>query len=116
MSEPGLQDFSLKIARSTTLIGLDVGGSKTAVVEGTCDAMILQRREFPTRVTQRMQVIVQNNVITGALSSKGTIKPPLPAKLLQWFPVLRRIPARLVGMGVRPEHVRTLEAAAASKA
>jgi glucokinase len=48
MNEPGPQDFSEKLARSGTLIGLDVGGTKTAVVEGTCDAEILQRREFPT--------------------------------------------------------------------
>jgi 2-polyprenyl-6-methoxyphenol hydroxylase-like FAD-dependent oxidoreductase len=74
-------------------------------------AAVQRRREFPTRVTQRLQVIVQNNVITGALSSKATIKPPLPAKLLQRFPILRRIPARLVGMGIRPEHVRTPEVA-----
>src|SRR5262245_23557402 len=48
MSEPGLQDFSDKHDRSRTIIGLDVGGTKTAVIEGTCDAEILQRREFPT--------------------------------------------------------------------
>ena len=74
-------------------------------------AAVQKRREFPTRVTQRLQVLVQNNVITGALSSKGAITPPLPAKLLQRFPILRRIPARLVGVGIRPEHVRTPEAA-----
>jgi 2-polyprenyl-6-methoxyphenol hydroxylase-like FAD-dependent oxidoreductase len=78
-------------------------------------AAVQKRRELPTRVTQRLQVIVQNNVITGALASKGPIKPPLPAKLLQRFPILRRIPARLVGMGIRPEHVRTPEITVPSK-
>jgi len=36
-------------------------------------------------------------------------KPPLLFKLLRFFPVLRRIPARLVGVGIRPEHVHTLD-------
>ena len=45
---------------------------------------------------------------------KGTArpKPPFPAKLLNWFPLLQRLPARIIGLGVRPEHVRTPEAVA----
>ncbi len=39
------------------------------------------------------------------------LSPPLIMKLLGWFPIPRRIPARLVGIGVRPEHIRTAEAA-----
>jgi 2-polyprenyl-6-methoxyphenol hydroxylase-like FAD-dependent oxidoreductase len=69
------------------------------------------RREFPTRVIQRFQVLVQNRVITGVLGSKTELKPPLLVKLFKYFPILRRIPARLLGLGVRPEHVRTPERA-----
>jgi 2-polyprenyl-6-methoxyphenol hydroxylase-like FAD-dependent oxidoreductase len=70
---------------------------------------VQRRREWPTRVTQRMQVIVQNRVVSRVLegSSAATLKPPLIIRLLGRFPALRRIPARLVGMGVRPEHVET---------
>jgi len=68
---------------------------------------VQRRREWPTRVTQAIQVFVQNQVIARALSGTITPKPPL---LLTWFPWLRRIPARLVGLGIRPEHVRTSEA------
>ena len=79
-------------------------------------AAIQQRREFPIRVTQKLQVLVQNNLIDKVLHSTARPKPPFAAKFLQWFPVLQRLPARLVGMGVRPEHVRTPEAEPARQA
>ena len=65
------------------------------------------RREFPTRVTQWAQVQVQNRVLSPTLSGRQSIRPPLFLRLFQKFPLLRRIPARLIGIGVRPEHVRT---------
>ena len=68
---------------------------------------VQRRRTFPTRATQRMQVIVQNNVIRRVLGSTKPIRPPWPVKLLGRWKFLRRIPARVVGMGFRPEHVKT---------
>ncbi len=68
---------------------------------------VQERREFPTRVTQRMQVFMQNKVIEVALGADKALDAPLPLRLMSRFAWLRRIPARLVGMGVRPEHVRT---------
>ena len=65
------------------------------------------RRELPTRVTQRMQVFLQDRVISRVLGGRGPVRPPLVLRLLVRFPVLRRIPGRLVGLGIRPEHVRT---------
>jgi len=70
---------------------------------------VQDRREFPTRVTQRLQVFLQNSVIRNALVSDGELKPPLFLKLLRNFPLLRRIPARVLGLGIRPEHVQTPE-------
>jgi 2-polyprenyl-6-methoxyphenol hydroxylase-like FAD-dependent oxidoreductase len=72
---------------------------------------VQHRREFPTRVTQRIQLILQNNVIGRALVSHGELKPPLLFRLLRDFPLLRRFPARVLGLGVRPEHVGTPERA-----
>jgi 2-polyprenyl-6-methoxyphenol hydroxylase-like FAD-dependent oxidoreductase len=69
---------------------------------------VQDRREFPTRFTQRLQMFIQDHLITPVLSGGGRPKPPLAAKMLKWIPPLRRIPARLVGIGVRPEHIRTL--------
>ena len=67
---------------------------------------VQQRRMLPTRLTQRMQLFIQNRVIRRVLNSTDTLVTPLAVKLLARFPFLRRIPARLIGMGVRPEHVR----------
>ena len=66
---------------------------------------VQERREFPTRVIQGLQVFLQKRVIARVLTSMA-LKPPLLVKLMQMFPVLRRIPARILGVGVRPEHVR----------
>jgi 2-polyprenyl-6-methoxyphenol hydroxylase-like FAD-dependent oxidoreductase len=66
---------------------------------------VQQRRMLPTRLTQRMQLFMQNRVIRRVLSSTEVLRPPLAIKLLARFPFLRRIPARLIGIGVRPEHV-----------
>jgi 2-polyprenyl-6-methoxyphenol hydroxylase-like FAD-dependent oxidoreductase len=68
---------------------------------------VQDRRELPTRVTQRMQVFVQNKVIDAALGADQALEAPLPLRLLSQFALLRRIPARLVGIGVRPEHIHS---------
>ena len=72
---------------------------------------VQRRREFPTRATQRMQVLIQNRVVGRLLDRTETLSPPLALRLMQRLPLLTRIPARLVGMGVRPEHVRLPAAA-----
>jgi len=63
------------------------------------------RREWPTRVVQRFQVIVQNNVLAPTMRSAVTPRPPLPLYALDRWKWLRQWPARFIGMGVRPEHV-----------
>ena len=62
------------------------------------------RREFPTRMTQGLQVFMQNNLIDQVLGNPDW-RAPAPLKLFNRWPFLRRIPARLVGIGFRPEHV-----------
>jgi 2-polyprenyl-6-methoxyphenol hydroxylase-like FAD-dependent oxidoreductase len=83
-------------------------------------AAVQKRRLWPARATQAGQVFIQRRVIasllgaggfggaegTATMQADGT-RPPLPVRLLTRFPILQRIPARLIGMGVRPEHVRT---------
>lgn len=68
---------------------------------------VQRRRMFPTRATQRLQLIMQNRVIRPVLDSTRPLTLPWPIKLLQAWPFLRRVPARLIGVGFRPEHVRT---------
>jgi 2-polyprenyl-6-methoxyphenol hydroxylase-like FAD-dependent oxidoreductase len=74
---------------------------------------VQERREFPTRMIQRAQVFIQERVITGVLGNRGKIEPPFLVRLLRAVPILRRIPARIVGIGIRPEHIRTPERRAA---
>src|SRR5438874_618736 len=66
---------------------------------------VQRRREFPTRATQRLQVVLQNRVIGRVLASTAKMSPPFPVRLLGRIPLLRRLPARLIGLGFRPEHV-----------
>jgi 2-polyprenyl-6-methoxyphenol hydroxylase-like FAD-dependent oxidoreductase len=67
---------------------------------------VQRRREPPTRKTQRLQVAIQNRVIGNVLSRTTKPKPPFAVRLLGWVPLLRRLPARIIGMGFRPEHIR----------
>ncbi|MGB7703969.1 MAG: FAD-dependent oxidoreductase [Pseudolabrys sp.] len=66
---------------------------------------VQRRREFPTRFTQRLQLVLQNNIIGPALEGRRP-EAPFFMKMLQW-PLLRRIPGRLLALGIRPEHIRT---------
>jgi 2-polyprenyl-6-methoxyphenol hydroxylase-like FAD-dependent oxidoreductase len=70
---------------------------------------VQERREWPTAMTQSVQLFVQNRIISNVLTMTQTPRPPLAARLLDRYALLRRLPARLVGMGFRPEHVRTPE-------
>jgi 2-polyprenyl-6-methoxyphenol hydroxylase-like FAD-dependent oxidoreductase len=66
------------------------------------------RREFPTKMTQRLQIFAHQRFITPALATKAPLKRlPLPLALLKYFPMLRRVPARAIGLGFRPEHIHT---------
>ena len=69
---------------------------------------VQRRREFPVRMTQRMQVVVQNNIVTAALKpGNQPLKVPLVLRLVTAVPWLQGITARFVGLGVRPEHVHS---------
>jgi 2-polyprenyl-6-methoxyphenol hydroxylase-like FAD-dependent oxidoreductase len=67
---------------------------------------VQRRREWPTRLTQSLQVFAKNRVIRRVIGAKK-LSPPWPVRLLKHCPFLRRILARLIGIGFRPEHVRT---------
>ncbi|MGE0254098.1 MAG: FAD-dependent oxidoreductase [Alphaproteobacteria bacterium] len=73
-------------------------------------AAVQARRTFPVRVTQAMQVAVQKRVISRVLRADAALTPPFFLRLLDAVPPLRRLPARLVGMGIRPEHIGTPDA------
>ncbi|NOJ40480.1 FAD-dependent oxidoreductase [Bradyrhizobium australiense] len=69
---------------------------------------VRRRRAFPVRMTQRMQVVVQNNIVNAALKpGNEPLKVPFVMRLVTAVPWLQGITARLVGLGVRPEHVQS---------
>ena len=68
---------------------------------------VQRRREWPTKLTQWVQLAVQNRVIKQVLRDTEPLLPPSAIKLIARFPLLRRIPARMIGLGFRPEHVQS---------
>src|SRR5262249_27783645 len=68
---------------------------------------VQNRRALPTKLTQSLQMLLQDQVMTRVLALTRQPKPPLPVRLLNRSAWLRRIPARVIGIGFRPEHVRS---------
>jgi 2-polyprenyl-6-methoxyphenol hydroxylase-like FAD-dependent oxidoreductase len=65
------------------------------------------RREWPTRLIQGMQIFIHRRVVTGRSSNEKKASLPFVLRLLKWFPILRQLPARFIGLGPRPEHIRS---------
>ncbi|HET9272689.1 MAG TPA: FAD-dependent oxidoreductase [Methyloceanibacter sp.] len=72
-------------------------------------AQVQKRRQWPTEMTQAVQLFVQKRIISNVLSMTAQPRPPFFLTLLNRFPFLRRFPARLIGMGFRPELVHSPE-------
>ena len=68
-------------------------------------AEVQKRREQPARITQRLQIFLHKHLLERIFDSPEAIPPPLPLRLADQFPRLRRVTARAVGIGFRPEHV-----------
>jgi 2-polyprenyl-6-methoxyphenol hydroxylase-like FAD-dependent oxidoreductase len=84
--------------------------AKGSLSEDDLDA-VRKRREFPMRMTQGMQVVMQNNIISRALSpGNQPLTPPLAMRLISAVPWLQGLTARFLAIGVRPEHVQSPEA------
>ncbi|WP_114943656.1 FAD-dependent oxidoreductase [Microvirga calopogonii] len=69
-------------------------------------ALVQKRREWPTRMTQGFQVLLQNRLIDPVLKSRKPVSAPWIVRMLARWPLFRRLPARLIGIGFRPEHIR----------
>jgi 2-polyprenyl-6-methoxyphenol hydroxylase-like FAD-dependent oxidoreductase len=69
--------------------------------------LVQRRRQLPTQLTQRLQVLIQDRIIRRVLAGHKHLSLPWPLRMLRRFPVLCRIPARLIGIGFLPEHIKT---------
>jgi 2-polyprenyl-6-methoxyphenol hydroxylase-like FAD-dependent oxidoreductase len=107
MSPIGGVGINLAIQDAVATANLLAGPLHSGTVTVADLRRVQLRRAWPTRLTQRLQVFVQERVIRRVLGSRRPVTLPWPLRLLRRFPVLRRLTARLIGMGVRPEHVKT---------
>jgi 2-polyprenyl-6-methoxyphenol hydroxylase-like FAD-dependent oxidoreductase len=107
MSPVGGVGINLAVQDAVAAANILVEPLRTGTVPLRDLASVQLRREFPTRMTQLLQLMIQNRVISRVLAGRQQLKVPWLLRMLRRFPVLRRIPARVVGLGFRPEHVRT---------
>jgi 2-polyprenyl-6-methoxyphenol hydroxylase-like FAD-dependent oxidoreductase len=110
MSPIGGVGINLAIQDAVAAANILAGPLRERRVNEALLEAVQMRRTMPMRVIQWLQVAIQNNVLSAVLSGTARPKPPFAAKLLNRFPLLQRIPARIIGLGLRPEHVRTPEA------
>jgi len=104
MSPAGGVGINLAIQDAVATANLLAGKLRTGPVSVDDLRKVQARREWPTRLIQAMQVFVHRHVVTGQTSRRKD-SLPFVVRLLKWFPILRQIPARFIGIGPRPEHI-----------
>jgi 2-polyprenyl-6-methoxyphenol hydroxylase-like FAD-dependent oxidoreductase len=108
MSPVGGVGINLAIQDAVATANLLAANLKSGSVRDVDLERVRKRRLWPARVIQRLQVTIHNQVLGPVVTSAPrALKVPLPMKLLNRFPPLRRWPAQLLGVGVRPEHVHS---------
>jgi 2-polyprenyl-6-methoxyphenol hydroxylase-like FAD-dependent oxidoreductase len=105
MSPVGGVGINLAIQDAVASANLLAGPLKNRCLRMSDLNAVQRRREFPTKVIQGIQLLIQNRVMTGVLNTTQTFKPPLVLRILDRAPLLQNIPAYIVGIGPRPEHV-----------
>jgi 2-polyprenyl-6-methoxyphenol hydroxylase-like FAD-dependent oxidoreductase len=103
MSPAGGVGINLAIQDAVATANLLAQKLRTSPVSVDDLSKVQARREWPTRLIQGMQVFIHRRVVTGQTSDRKN-SLPFVVRLLKWFPILRQIPARFIGLGPRPEH------------
>ena len=114
MSPIGGVGINLAVQDAVAAANQLAGPLKAGTVSDSDLQAIEDRRTFPVRFTQWLQLTIQNQLISRVLTSQKRPRPPLLFRLTGMFPILRRVPGRLVGMGIRPERVHTPDCAVAA--
>jgi len=110
MSPIGGVGINLAIQDAVAAANLLAEPLRRGAVEEKVLSQVQKRRELPTRLTQRLQLFIQNRVIRQVLTTNKPISPPVIFRLFQYWPWLQRLPARFIGIGFRPEHIRPNDA------
>jgi 2-polyprenyl-6-methoxyphenol hydroxylase-like FAD-dependent oxidoreductase len=109
MSPAGGVGINLAIQDAIAAANILAGPLRARTATEADLARVQKRRELPTKLTQGIQLRIQNALVKGVIDRSGDLPVPLFVRLLMRFPFLRRIPARVIGMGFRPEHIHTPE-------
>jgi 2-polyprenyl-6-methoxyphenol hydroxylase-like FAD-dependent oxidoreductase len=109
MSPAGGVGINLALQDAVATANLLAAKLRTGPVSVADLERVQRRREWPTRLIQAMQTFIHRRVVTGRESKHGDSLPIL-LKLFLWFPALRSLPARFIGIGPRPEHIHSLVA------
>ena len=107
MSPAGGVGINLALQDAVATANLLAAKLRSGPVSVTDLEQVQKRREWPARLIQMMQVFVHRYVVTGRQSKGGNNSLPFIVKLLTWFPILRQLPARFIGIGPRPEHIHS---------
>ena len=103
MSPVGGVGVNLAVQDAVAAANILIEPLRTGTLSDVHLQAVQKRREWPTKLTQFLQLQLQKRVIASVLGSKTQLKPPLFLRLLTKIPLLQRMPARLVGLGVQPE-------------
>ena len=114
MSPVGGVGINLAIQDAVATANILAGRLRSGEVDVEALRAVQRRRQLPTRLTQALQVFVQNRILSRVLANQRQLSLPWQLRLVRRFPVLRRIPARVIGLGFRPEHVLTPDLSAAA--
>lgn len=95
---------NLAVQDAVAAANLLAGPLRDGGIEDRHLQQVQQRRQWPAQTTQRLQQLIQNKIIAGVLK-EGMAQPPWVLRLIDRLPALRRIPSRLIGLGLRPEHI-----------
>ncbi|MGI8943988.1 MAG: FAD-dependent oxidoreductase [Qipengyuania sp.] len=107
MSPIGGVGINLAIQDAVAAANILAGPMARGADPGPMLAKVQQRRMFPSRVIQAGQKAAQDILIGRILSGEPITRAPLPVRLLDRFPALRRVPGRIIGLGIRRERVRS---------
>jgi 2-polyprenyl-6-methoxyphenol hydroxylase-like FAD-dependent oxidoreductase len=110
MSPVGGVGINLAIQDAVAAANKLVEPLRKGVVTTDCLAGIQKRRMFPTRLTQRLQLLIQKHLISRVLATSARVTLPFPVRVALRSKVLGRIRGRMMGMGLHPEHIRTPDA------
>jgi len=107
MSPIGGVGINLAIQDAVAAANLLAGPLRQSAVSIVQLQKVQRRRQMPAHFTQRLQIFVQDRLLSGVLASRKQVAMPWPLRLVRRWPFLRRFPAWLIGIGIRPEHIAT---------